>query len=169
MSTNFGQHPKLALVVIKLQSKYEGPFLVVEVISECLFLIVGKRKSGLVHHDKLKPCHDRNIPGWLRRKRHKLLTQGKESILKDLKTAEGNILDVEDANLAILLKDDNNQSKVKPDSCIKLTPKGDDKVCSPQPTAQVPVPQAAAAVPQTNTTTRTGRRVKANTRRRLSL
>ena len=58
----------------KLLSIYEGPFLVTEVLPPVLFRIEGRKRSVIVHHDKLKPCNDRFIPFWLRRRRHEFLS-----------------------------------------------------------------------------------------------
>ncbi len=56
----------------KLQPIWKGPFLVVEVLSPVLFRIRDRKaKDRVVHHDRLKPCHDRFIPLWMRRMRHR--------------------------------------------------------------------------------------------------
>ena len=34
---------------------------------------VDKKKSFVLHHDRLKPCKDRSIPLWLHRKQNKIL------------------------------------------------------------------------------------------------
>ena len=57
----------------KLLSLYEGPFVVSNVIRPVLVCIQGRKRSSYVHHNKLKPCNDRHIPLWLRRKRQELL------------------------------------------------------------------------------------------------
>ena len=57
----------------KLQTVYEGPYLVVDVKSPILIKIANHKRSYLIHHDRLKPCKDRFIPIWLRRKRQELL------------------------------------------------------------------------------------------------
>ena len=56
----------------KLTSPWIGPFVVVDVRPP-LYLIEGKKKSQLVHHDRLKPCNDSDFPLWLQRRRHSLL------------------------------------------------------------------------------------------------
>ena len=33
------------------------------------------KKSYILHHDRLKPCEDRDTPLWIRRKRNSLLTK----------------------------------------------------------------------------------------------
>ena len=57
----------------KLQKVWKEPFLVVEVVSPVLFRIADRKKTYVLHHDKLKPCLDRDVPLWLRRKRSSLL------------------------------------------------------------------------------------------------
>ena len=51
----------------------QGPYVISKVISPILFEVADKRKSFVLHHDRLKPCEDRSIPLWLRRKRSKIL------------------------------------------------------------------------------------------------
>ena len=50
----------------KLQQVWKGPFLVTKVLSPVLFRVCDRRKSYVLHHDRLKPCEDRDIPLWLR-------------------------------------------------------------------------------------------------------
>ena len=57
----------------KLRSIFKGPYLVVEVLSPILFKIKNRKRESVVHHDRLKPCKDRNLPIWLKRMRHNLL------------------------------------------------------------------------------------------------
>ena len=57
----------------KLQLVWKGPYMISKVISPVLFEVADKRKSFVLHHDRLKPCEDRSIPLWLRRKRSKIL------------------------------------------------------------------------------------------------
>ena len=57
----------------KLQKVWKGPYLVVEVVSPVLFRIADRKKTYVLHHDRLKPCLDRDVPLWLRRKRSSLL------------------------------------------------------------------------------------------------
>ena len=59
----------------KLQKVWKGPMLVVEAISSILFRVANRKKSFVLHHDRLKPCEDREIPLWLKRKRNALLNQ----------------------------------------------------------------------------------------------
>ena len=56
----------------KLQPVWKGPYVISKVISPILFEVADKRKSFVLHHDRLKPCEDRSIPLWLRRKRNKI-------------------------------------------------------------------------------------------------
>ena len=57
----------------KFHSIFKGPYLVVEVHSPILFKIKNRKRETVVHHDRLKPCKDRNLPIWLKRMRHNLL------------------------------------------------------------------------------------------------
>ena len=57
----------------KLQKVWKGTFLVVEVVSPVLFRIADRKKTYVLHHDRLKPCLDQDVPLWLRRKRRSLL------------------------------------------------------------------------------------------------
>ena len=70
-STKIGQSKKL-------QPVFMGPYLITEVLSPVLYRIEGRKKSSVVHHDRLIICRDRSIPFWLRTKRHPYLV-GKES------------------------------------------------------------------------------------------
>ena len=45
----------------KLQKDWKGPFLIVEVVSPLLFRIADRKKTHVLHHDRLKPCLDRDI------------------------------------------------------------------------------------------------------------
>ena len=56
----------------KLLPVWQGPWLVVEALSPVFFRVRNQKREWIVHHDKLKPCHDRALPGWLRRLRHHL-------------------------------------------------------------------------------------------------
>ena len=57
----------------KLKPIWNGPYLVIKVISPVLFRIKGRKREVVVHHDRLKPCMDRSIPMWMRRLRHRVL------------------------------------------------------------------------------------------------
>ena len=57
----------------KLRPPWTGPFLVSSARPP-IYRLCGRRKAFVVHHDRLKPCHDSTFPLWLQRKRHNLLT-----------------------------------------------------------------------------------------------
>jgi transposase InsO family protein len=57
----------------KLKPVYVGPLVVSEVISPLLYRVEGRRRSQVLHHDRLRFCNDRAIPMWARRKRHVIL------------------------------------------------------------------------------------------------
>jgi hypothetical protein len=59
----------------KLRQWWQGPFLVVEVLSPVLYCLRCRRKEFVLHHDRLKRCKDRIVPVWLRRLR-KALQEG---------------------------------------------------------------------------------------------
>ena len=56
----------------KLKPIWNGPYLVIKVISPVLFRIKGRKREVVVHHDRLKPRLDRSIPMWMRRFRHRV-------------------------------------------------------------------------------------------------
>ena len=45
----------------------------IEVISSVLYRISNRKRAWVTHHDSFKMCNDRDLPIWLRRKRHGLL------------------------------------------------------------------------------------------------
>ena len=57
----------------KLQPVWKGPYVISRVISPILFVVAGRNKTFVLHHDRLKPCGDRDVPFWLRRKRNNIL------------------------------------------------------------------------------------------------
>jgi hypothetical protein len=48
------------------------------VYSPVLYKIQGQKRSSVIHHDKLKPCNDRNIPLWVNRIRNEVLANDEE-------------------------------------------------------------------------------------------
>ncbi|XP_069109410.1 uncharacterized protein [Argopecten irradians] len=65
-SRKVGQSPKL-------KHPWAGPYLVTERFSPALYRIRDRKSSGVVHHDRLKACEDRDLPIWLLRMRSGLL------------------------------------------------------------------------------------------------
>ena len=57
--------------------------IVTRVLSPILYEILGRKKSTVVHHDRLKHCRDRNIPLWITRKRNQLLQSVDASRMED--------------------------------------------------------------------------------------
>jgi transposase InsO family protein/predicted aspartyl protease len=57
----------------KLKPVYIGPLIVSEVLSPLLYRVEGRRRTQILHHDRLRVCEDRVIPMWVRRKRHEIL------------------------------------------------------------------------------------------------
>lgn len=62
-------------VSTKLKKPYKGPYLVTKA-EHPLYTIQDQKRASTVHHDRLKVCNDRDIPIWLRRKRHLILNPG---------------------------------------------------------------------------------------------
>ena len=85
----------------KLQQIWKGPLLVTKVLTPILFEVTGRKKPVVLHHDRLKPCCDRNIPLWLRRKRNQVLGKSNEGFEK-----VHNNLEIEDLHLDKLFTDD---------------------------------------------------------------
>ena len=56
----------------KLRPPWTGPFLIT-VARAPVYKLVGRKKTIVVHHDRLKPCNDSTYPLWLQRKRHNFL------------------------------------------------------------------------------------------------
>ena len=79
----------------KLQQVWKGPLVIAEVISPVLFRIIDRKKSYILHHDRLKPCEDRNTPLWIRRKRNSLLDKADSMEIKDTQSDDDSMnLDV---------------------------------------------------------------------------
>ena len=70
----------------KLRPIYTGPYIVIKVLSPLLFKIKNRKREVVMHHDRIKPCLDRNLPLWLRRMRHEILET-------DLMEEEDDLLD----------------------------------------------------------------------------
>lgn len=62
----------------KLKPPWKGPYLVTRVINPVLFEIVDRKKTWIVHHDRLKSCTDGELPIWLQRRRSSLLGERHE-------------------------------------------------------------------------------------------
>ena len=55
-------------VTPKFQPKWKGPCLITKMHNKVLAQVkLSSRKSITVHTDLLKPCHWKNLPGWLLR------------------------------------------------------------------------------------------------------
>ena len=48
--------------------------MVVKVLTPVLFRIRGAKRDKVIHPDRLKVCQDREVPLWIRRARHRLLS-----------------------------------------------------------------------------------------------
>ena len=53
----------------KLQSPWEGPYLITAVKPPMLYQIKDRISESWIHHDRLKLCEDREFPIWLKRQR----------------------------------------------------------------------------------------------------
>jgi hypothetical protein len=47
--------------------------MVEKVLSPVLYHLRDRKRSQVLHHDRFKPCRDREVPLWLRRMHHQLL------------------------------------------------------------------------------------------------
>ena len=56
----------------KLNPLFTGPYLVVKVLSPYLYRVRDRKKTLVLHHDRLKICEERAVPFWVRRRRHDL-------------------------------------------------------------------------------------------------
>lgn len=85
-STKIGESKKLRPVL-------EGPYVVLEAITPSLYRLVNRRKTCVVHHDKLRICRSRGVPYWLRRKRSQLLglTEVPEEVQLDPPALDGDL------------------------------------------------------------------------------
>ncbi len=72
-STKIGQTKKLMPI-------FKGPYLILQHLAPALYRLTGRKSSFVAHHDKLLICKDREIPLWLRLKRHDLLGEPHELI-----------------------------------------------------------------------------------------
>lgn len=59
-------------VSAKLRPPWKGPFLVTNVRTP-VYTVEDRKNKFVIHHDRLKPCLDSDLPVWLKRKRHNLL------------------------------------------------------------------------------------------------
>ena len=103
----------------KLKPVWRGPLLVTEVISSVLYRVRDQKKEGVLHHDRLKLCKDRDVPLWIQRARHKLLDPNDDSL--DQPTELDKLEPLGDNNsdppldLELLFSDDQNSSPNKSD------------------------------------------------------
>ena len=63
----------------KLPPVWKSPLIVMEEISTLLYQLAGRDGECVKHHDKLRISEDRDIPLWVRRKRHMVLTDGTQN------------------------------------------------------------------------------------------
>ena len=84
---NFGDLVYQRNVVVKLGQcrklcpLFKGPYLIIRVLSPYLYEVQDRKKTLVLHHDRLKICEERAVPFWVRRKRHQLFQ--KEGIDED--------------------------------------------------------------------------------------
>ena len=99
----------------KLKPVYIGPYLVTAVRSPVLYQVEGRRKTHVLHHDRLRLCIDRDIPLWIRRKRHDYMFTADPTSLVDVET---------DLNLSTLFQDGNtvatSVTRDQPDAPLAL-------------------------------------------------
>ena len=56
----------------KLTLPWCGPYIIHGILSDCLYRIADKKKTYVVHHDILKPCHHEDLPRWALKLRDQL-------------------------------------------------------------------------------------------------
>ena len=49
----------------KLSSPWKGPAVVIQKLSSSLFRVKLQKSIFVVNHDRIKPCRDRKLPGWI--------------------------------------------------------------------------------------------------------
>ena len=81
-----------------LKQVWKGPLVVEEVMFAVLFKIVARKKSYILHYDRLKPCEDRYTMLWLRCKRNSLLSKADSIEIKDI------VFDDDSMNLDLLFE-----------------------------------------------------------------
>ena len=89
----------------KLDQPWKGPGIVVERLSSYVYKVKLKTMTFTTNHDRLKHCHDREIPAWLQRYQHRL--RDGENILE---TEYGEIL-------CICKKPDDGGLMIQCDTC----------------------------------------------------
>ena len=57
----------------KLKSPWKGPYIITEIKSPVLYRIKDRKKEEVVHHDRIKSCHNKNNPLWFSRLRNEVL------------------------------------------------------------------------------------------------
>ena len=62
----------------KLQPSWKGPGIILVVLTPYVYKMKMKGKTINVHHDRLRPCQDRNVPLWLSKYRETLLNEQKD-------------------------------------------------------------------------------------------
>ncbi|CAC5368235.1 unnamed protein product [Mytilus coruscus] len=88
----------------KLRAPWQGPYLIVDVLSSVLYKMRTRKRELTIHHDQLKPCSDRNIPQWLKYMRHRHLQGEVDYSLGIDQTEKENIHD-----LSQLFEEDNDR------------------------------------------------------------
>ena len=145
----------------------EGTFNNCKVISPILFRVADRKKTYVLHHDRLKPCLDRDIPLWLRRKRNQLLAtqDGIESTDLGGVSSESNeptydnLLDSDSLNLDKLFTPDNSACSPLYNEMTSTEDQEDDShstLTDSPPGSQLD----AQDLPEEPGTTRSGRKTK---------
>ena len=70
---------KRCVNVKKLQKPWDGPYIIKKLMSNCVYLIQGRSKTTIVHHDRLKVCQldNENIPKWAKQLRAQLTRENR--------------------------------------------------------------------------------------------
>ncbi|KAK3083752.1 hypothetical protein FSP39_002614 [Pinctada imbricata] len=64
---------KMKPVHKKLETAWVGPFVVVGILGSVVYKIQNKYSTEVIHHDRLRPCHSKDIPKWAKTLRSKTL------------------------------------------------------------------------------------------------
>ncbi|CAC5422296.1 unnamed protein product [Mytilus coruscus] len=59
----------------KLRAPWQGPYVVIRVLSPVLYEITGRKKEMIIHHDRIKQCDDEIVPLWIKRLRNRLFEE----------------------------------------------------------------------------------------------
>ena len=62
-----GTRPQRLVSAPKLRPLWTGPYLII-VTRPLVYKLLGRKRTLVVHHDRLKPCNDATFPLWLQKR-----------------------------------------------------------------------------------------------------